>query len=221
MTVPDWRASTAGTRVRVALWLHSEVGEHGTFTKAQLRDAFPGVEQVDRRMRDLRAEGWIIATYRQDRSLSADELRLVREGGRIWERGYRSRAASSVTDKERQATFAADGYACRHCGIMGGDTYPDDPVRTATLTLARVPAVPGAALLTLCDRCHAGAQDQPADGSVLDDLGLLDDAQRARLAAWVTRGARPDQPEEALWRRYRRLPAGARREFEERLKRGD
>lgn len=57
MTVPDWRTHQAGTRVRVALWLHSEVPVGSSFTKAQLRDAFPGVEQVDRRMRDLRASG--------------------------------------------------------------------------------------------------------------------------------------------------------------------
>ncbi len=62
--VPDWRDGTLGTRVRVALWLASEVGEGGTFRKQQLRDAMPGVEQIDRRMRDLRPAGWEILTYR-------------------------------------------------------------------------------------------------------------------------------------------------------------
>src|SRR3954452_13389047 len=110
MTVPDWKTSTKGTRVRVALWLHSEVGDGGTFKKAQLREAFPGVEQIDRRMRDLRAEGWVLATYREDRSLEPDELRLVQVGGRVGEPTYRSRQSSTITDKERKAVFAADNY---------------------------------------------------------------------------------------------------------------
>ena len=75
MDVPDWRTSRTGSKTRVALWLVAEVGAGGTFTKADLRAAFPAIEQVDRRMRDLRTEGWVIATYREDRSLAADELR--------------------------------------------------------------------------------------------------------------------------------------------------
>src|SRR5437660_369339 len=103
MSVPDWRTSGSGARVRVALWLFSEVGASGTFTKADLREAFPGVEQIDRRMRDLRPEGWVITTYQEDRSLDVDELRLVEVGGAVWERGYRSRQVRAITSKERQA----------------------------------------------------------------------------------------------------------------------
>src|SRR3954471_6605661 len=109
---PDWRKSTAAARVRVALWLHSHVKVGGTFTKAQLREAFPNVEQVDRRMRDLRPEGWEILTFQEDRSLEPDELRLKTIGGRVWERGYRSKAKAAVSDRERQAAFLADDYQC-------------------------------------------------------------------------------------------------------------
>ena len=137
MPIPDWRASTAGSRIRVALWLASEIGEGGVFTKSQLREAFPNVEQVDRRMRDLRPEGWKIATYREDRSLEVDELRLIAIGGYVWEPGYQSRASIGLTDQQRQAVLARDGYACIHCGIAGGEQYPDDPVRTAKLTVRR------------------------------------------------------------------------------------
>src|SRR3954447_17133914 len=93
MSVPDWRTSTAGTRVRAALWLVEVVGVGNHFTKAELREAFPGVEQVDRRMRDLRDDSWVIATNREDRSLELDELRFVSMGGRVWEPGYRRSAA--------------------------------------------------------------------------------------------------------------------------------
>ena len=138
MTVPDWRTSSKGTRVRVALWLHTEIKPGGSFTKQQLREAFPRVEQVDRRMRGLRPEGWVITTYREDRSLAVDELRLVAEGGPVWEENYRSREQLSVTDRQRQAVFAADNYSCIYCGIGPGEAYADDPLRTAKLTLARV-----------------------------------------------------------------------------------
>lgn len=53
----DWRNADLGTRVRVALWLRDEIGEGGTFSKAALRAAISGAEQVDRRMRDLRPHG--------------------------------------------------------------------------------------------------------------------------------------------------------------------
>lgn len=219
VTIPDWRTSTAGTRVRAALWLRTEVGVGGTFTKAQLRNAFPNVEQVDRRMRDLRAEGWVIATYREDRSLATDELRLVEEGGPVWQKGYRSRSAPAVTDRDRQAAFAADGYACTHCGIMAGETYPDDALRTAKLSLARVTGHSGSGvtLLTVCDRCQAAAGEGPIDA--LAGLDALSAEQRRRLAGWIAAGSRPEPPEETFWRRYRRLPAADRRAVEEHLRR--
>lgn len=50
----DWRDGALGTRVRVALWLRDEVGVGNVFSKAALRAAITGAEQVDRRMRDLR-----------------------------------------------------------------------------------------------------------------------------------------------------------------------
>jgi hypothetical protein len=217
MSVPNWKTSTAGTRVRAALWLHTEIGVGGTFTKAQLRSAFPNVEQVDRRMRDLRPEGWIIATYREDRSLAPDELRLVEEGGPVWQRGYRSRANAAVSEKDRQAAFAADGYACTHCGIMGGESYPDEPLRSAILSASRIPATDGTiALLTLCDRCQAGSQEAPFDA--VGALEALSAEQRTRLAGWIDSGRRPEPPEEIFWRRYRRLPATARRVIADRLR---
>src|SRR4051812_32984771 len=113
--IPDWKTLSAGARTRVALWLIAEVGEGGTFTKSQLREAFPSIEQVDRRMRDLRPEGWSILTAAEDVTLAPDELRLAGVGGRVWEEGYRSRAKGTLTAKERQAIFRADSYQCVLC----------------------------------------------------------------------------------------------------------
>ncbi len=209
MTVPDWKTSTAGARVRVALWLHSEVRPQGTFTKSQLREAFPSVEQIDRRMRDLRPEGWVIATYREDRSLAVDELRLVEEGGPVWRPDYRSRATAAITDKERQAVFASDDYACAYCGITGGECFADDQLRTAKLTVARVTPLDGGRtqLQTVCDRCHVAVKDGSSGRQeLLTQADALDEAQRQRLRGWIARGARQQSPEELLWARYRRAP---------------
>ncbi len=224
MTVPDWRTSTAGARVRVALWLHTEVRLQGTFTKSQLREAFPSIEQIDRRMRDLRPEGWVISTYREDRSLGVDELRLVEEGGPVWLRGYRSRATAAITDKERQAVFASDDYACAYCGITGGESFADDQLRTAKLTVARVAPVDGRGtqLQTVCDRCHVAVRDGSSGREdLLAEADALNETQRRRLRGWIAAGARRQSPEELLWARYRRSPGAERLALEKHLTGGD
>lgn len=213
MTRPDWRTSRAGARVRVALWLLAEVGAGGTFTKSQLRHAFPAVEQVDRRMRDLRAEGWVITTYREDRSLSPDELRLVQVGGNVWERGYRSRVGSTMTDKERHAVFASDNFACVFCGISGGETYSDDALRTAKLTVARVtsPQADEVQWSTCCDRCHVAVRDgSPSEIDLQAAVNDLDEEQRQRLREWILRDTRTRSSEEIIWAEYRRAPRAKR-----------
>jgi 5-methylcytosine-specific restriction endonuclease McrA len=209
MSAPDWRTSTAGGRVRVALWLVAEVGVGCAFTKAQLREAFPLVEQIDRRMRDLRAEGWVIATYREDRSLAQDELRLVGVGARVWEVGYRPRT-DAVSARERRAVFSHDDYMCRYCGISAGEAYPDDPVRTAKLSAARVPSDVAPQLLTLCDRCLVGSQDTESAERLLDEIRALDRDERRRLFVWIQGGQRKWTRAELLWARFRRLPATSR-----------
>lgn len=218
MSVPDWHTFAAGTRVRVALWLHSEVGPGGTFTKADLRSAFPGVEQIDRRMRDLRAEGWIITTYQEDRSLAADELRLVEEGAAVWERGYRSQQSRAITAKERQTAMRADSFACVICGIGGGEVFPEHPLRTAKLAVVHVgdDARGGRRLSTICDLCIAGGARGTTD-ALISAIDELTPSERVLLADWVRRGVRPRSKEEQLWAQYRQLPSVDRAAIERHL----
>jgi hypothetical protein len=222
VTDPDWRHVRAGTRIRVALWLQSEVGEGGVFTKAQLRSAFPSVEQVDRRMRDLRAEGWRIATYREDRSLEVDELRLLAIGGRVWERGYKSRTEGAISDIDRRKILAADGYACRICGASAGETYPDNLAKVVRLTVQRTSAGGGSELRprTVCDRCRAG--ESPSAGpeeedAILSEVAALGSDGVARLRSWIAAGHREVPQEQKIWARYLTLPAGTREEIAKRL----
>lgn len=223
MSVPDWVTSSAGTRVRVALWLYSVVGEGGIFKKAHLRDAFPKVEQIDRRMRDLRPEGWAIATYREDRTLEVDELRLVRIGGPVWERGYSSQQTTAITDKERRATFAADNYMCVHCGISAGESYPDDLLRRAKLAVAKAPNPPGSRpnWRTVCDRCHvAGGPTEESAEAVIADLPHLGAEDLEHLRKWIVEGSRSVAPVDRLWARYQRLTAAEQQLVRHRMAEG-
>ncbi|MHC0429491.1 hypothetical protein ACX6XY_04770 [Streptomyces sp. O3] len=90
--LPDWTDKKMSSKVRTALWLASEVGEGNVYSKAQLREAFPDVAQIDRRVRELRDYGWVIATNRDDPTLSSHEARFVQAGDPVWQPGVRSRA---------------------------------------------------------------------------------------------------------------------------------
>lgn len=214
MALPDWQWYSGGSMKRAALWLASEVGEGGVFTKDDLRTTFPGVGQIDRRVRDLRDDGWIIYTMRDDVSLGSDEQRLVVVGGRVWERGYRRDAARSMSSKERQTVFDRDDYCCRICGVSGGEPFPDAPLRKARLMVARVRTARGdQQLATLCDRCRSGDAALSDLEAFASDLHALDAVQVARLGRWISLGRRSLAPEEKLFVAYLRLPGEARAAF--------
>jgi hypothetical protein len=219
MTVPDWATSRLGSRARVALWLMAEVGVGETFKKAELRAAFPAIEQVDRRMRSLREDGWVIATYREDVSLSSDELRLVTIGAHVWEDGYQPHTIP-VSARDRRSAFARDSYLCRYCGISAGEQYPDDPFRTSKLSAAKVAtADESSLLLTLCDRCLAGRVDSEPPERLMDDLQKLSRTELVELCSWIRQERRDWTATELLWARFRRLPATAREKVESALRR--
>jgi hypothetical protein len=207
VTLPAWQSSTAGARIRAALWLAQEIGEGGTFRKAQLRAAFPSVEQIDRRVRELREDGWVFATNREDLALASDELRLVRIGGAVWDKSYRRARTSSISANDRKATFAADGFACRHCGVAAGEPFADDPIRIARLSVARSPSPESRGLVTLCDRCIAagpGAGTADLD-AVVRDGRQLDPADREQLLRWMARDERDRTALDRVWARWRTL----------------
>lgn len=220
MAIPDWRTFPGGGTKRAALWLLAEVGEGETFTKGQLRAAFPGESQIDRRVRDLRAEGWVIHTNREDATLYLEEQRLVTAGGHVWEKGYQSRKEPGLSAKQRQAIFANDNYACSFCGITAGEQYPEDPLSRAKLSVSRA-ATSGAVAqyATVCGRCQQGRVTAPDPADVHADASRLDAAELARLGKWVREGRRRLTPEERVWADYRRMPSESRAEFASWLRR--
>lgn len=211
MNLPDWKISNAGTRIRAALWLASEIGEGGVFTKAQLRAAFPGVEQIDRRMRDLRQDGWQLSTYSQERSLAVDELRLVKIGGHVWEADYKSKRPQSTTDRERRETLARDNFACVFCGIGAGETYSDDPASSGQLSVTWcAPAGPVGRYATTCKRCRNPLSGNSSGDAAYEAAAELNPAEARVLVEWMKAGYRTSQQIDRTWALVRLLSKAER-----------
>ncbi|MGW5200753.1 hypothetical protein [Streptomyces spiralis] len=209
---------------RAALWLVSEVGLGNTFTKEQLRAAFPGVSQIDRRMRDLRDFGWRIHTNREDAELDPHEQRFVKQGDPVWEPGRATRKAGvgPLGATRRREVLARDGYMCRSCGITPGEAYDDSP-ELAQLDIARREVVkPGGAkateLVTECKRCRVGGRSLVADlDEVLRAATALDPADRRVLAGWLEADRREFSQLEQVWSAYRSLPEESRAQLRSEL----
>ncbi|MFC9280206.1 hypothetical protein [Streptomyces collinus] len=220
MPLPQWNDPDlkAGTMIRGALWLVQEIGEGNTFTKEQIRDAFPGISQADRRIRDLRDYGWVMLTNTEDATLAAEDQRFAKAGVPVWDSAARRAAApqKSVSAKDIQAALARDDYMCTICGISGGESYIDDSNQTAVLSVTRRSAVladgrEDILLVTECKRCRAGSSGSPARADeVLGEVQALDADERRRLARWIERGRRGSTALDRAWNAYRRLPADAR-----------
>ena len=227
MPLPAWNDPKlkAGTMVRGALWLVQEIGEGGIFTKERLREAFPGVSQADRRLRDLRDYGWVILTSSEDATLMSEDQRFVKAGVPVWDPVARRAAApqKSVSARERQAVLARDDYMCTICGISGSESYLDDSNQTAVLSVTRRATVlpdgrEEVLLVTECKRCRSGGDGSPARADeVLSDIKALAPPERRRLARWIERGRRGSTPLDRAWNAYRRLPAAARDEIQSAL----
>lgn len=215
--MPSWQDAGLGTMKRVALWLVSVVGEGNTFTKEELRAAFPGVSQVDRRMRDLRDFGWRIDTNREDAGLDSHEQRFVKPGDPVWEPGRATRKSGTIAigAARRREVLARDGYMCRSCGITPGETYAGT-YEAAQLDIARRDVVKAdgtkaTELVTECKRCRVGGRLLTADlEKVLTAAAALGSAERSVLSDWVAADRREFSRLEQIWSDYRSLPEESR-----------
>ncbi|WP_433053166.1 hypothetical protein [Dactylosporangium sp. CS-033363] len=195
-----------------------EVGTGNTFTKEQLRRAFPGLSQADRRMRDLRPYGWVISTNTDDATLLPEEHRFVSVGVPVWDSAARREAdlRRPIPAKDRDAILARDHYMCTVCGIAGGEEYLDDPSQTAVLSVSqRVAVLPDGdeaiGWATECKRCRAGASGSAAQAAdVIASIQRLSPDDRQRLVRWMIVGRREASALEQAWIAVRRLPPEAR-----------
>ncbi|GHE36058.1 hypothetical protein [Streptomyces sp. AC04842] len=223
MTMPSWQETTAGghklgSMARAALWLIQEVGEGEIFTVAKLREAFPDIAQIDRRMRGLRDYGWEIATAREDPELRSQERRFVTRGKDVWVPGQAKTPShkSSITSAQRAKVMQEDGYLCRTCGITGGEAYDDDIIQ-AVLNVARRPVIlaDGSVthqLVTECQRCGRGTADRSVDlPELIAKIEALAPLERSVLSSWVKNDKRTYSQLEVLWGLYRTLPQESRK----------
>ncbi|MER7315395.1 HNH endonuclease [Streptomyces halstedii] len=216
----NWRNTDLGARVRVALWLRDEVGVGSTFSKAALRAAISGTEQVDRRMRDLRPAGWIIRTNLDKPSLQPDQLYLEAIGAPVWDREHRAAGLRQISARMRRDVYERDLYMCRRCGIGAAEAYPDEPGSRARLTLGRVSphAAGGTAategFITECARCNERVRNlaglQTDSGQVWERVKALPARQRRELLEWMIADVRPLTLIDYAWGLYRQLPGALR-----------
>lgn len=225
MELPSWQDKGRGSMVRAALWLEREVGEGNIFKKSELREAFPDVSQIDRRIRDLRDYGWQIDTRREDDRLLQDEQRYVKKGAEVWIPGQRrtnAKARAGLSAQQRTRIMAGDDHICRSCGISAGETYPDGQ-QDAQLDVARRKVIQedgseDVQFVTECNRCRVGGRDR------VDDVGTLVEAARGLtqlelkvLRGWMAAGQRTLGPAEKVWGRYRALPEESRKAVQQAL----
>ncbi|MEV5339120.1 hypothetical protein AB0K93_11620 [Streptomyces sp. NPDC052676] len=218
MTLPSWQDKKLGSRARAALWLLAEVGEGNIFTKAALREAFPDVSQIDRRIRELRGHGWVINTSREDPELKQEEQRFVSRGDDVWIPGKAKapKHKNSLTATQRTKILHADNFVCRTCGVAAGDEYGDG-LEQAQLNVARRKVIrPGGEVeyqfVTECKRCGAGSSGREVDEeAVLEMVEALSPIERQTLAGWMAADQRTLSPLDKLWGVIRTLPEDSRK----------
>lgn len=205
----------------MAYYLATAVGEGNTFTMQAVRDACPGISQVDRRMRELRELGWVIHTYKDSASLQPEQLRLVRIGDRVWEPDYKPLVAGTrIPGPLRREVLERDHHRCTVCGIGAGEEYPDYPGRRARMTIGHVQPIGRGGrtekknLRTECAMCNETAKDttsSPTDPTlVMRRIRELPRKEKAILAQWMSADQRDFSELEDVWAEYRSLPAANR-----------
>ncbi|MGJ5896717.1 hypothetical protein DF268_29355 [Streptomyces sp. V2] len=217
--VPSYQDKQFGSMVRAALWLVTVVGEGNIFTKAQLREAFPDVAQIDRRLRDLRDHGWRIDTSRDDPSLLQQEQRFVTRGADVWIPG-KSKAPkhkASLTAAQRSKVLQDDNHLCRSCGVGAGETYEEGGIELSKLNVSRRKVLHSDGseefqLVTECKKCGTGGgADREVDlGAFLELVENLSPMERRLFAKWMDADQRSFSPIEKTWGIYRTLPQESR-----------
>ncbi|GAA4361938.1 HNH endonuclease [Angustibacter luteus] len=197
-----WQPYGGEKRLAAYLYFEAEVGDR--FTMRELREGLgtDGVaddaEQLNRRLRALRPDDWIIRSYKDDHSLPPNTYRLEAVGTRVWlgERNPRDKV-SKLTEK---VVIERDGRRCVVCGVGAGEEYPGEPGSFARMTIGH--RVPGARrggaspddLQTECAHHNEAARDvlpDPEDfDEVLPAVRALKRAELRDVRNWMAAGRR-------------------------------
>ena len=208
-----------GVERRIASYLYRNVAVGDTVTTDELRRKITidgkrnEDEHFQRRLRELRKDGWILPTQKELASLGPEEY-LVQSKGWAPELGARGKK-KAISNSVRNAVFARDGFTCQLCGERAGDVYADDPMNTVRLTVGHIVAQAhggGNAMDNLraeCSRCNETKRDEGQAPEHVEhiwssavNLPLKD---KKVLLSWLLAGARPRDKVEQIYVRTRLL----------------
>lgn len=217
---PGKKKQPFGAERRISAWLafNRKVGE--VFTMRDLRRALgeddipDDAEHLNRRLRNLRGDGWEIYSQRDDGSLAHVEYRIAKVG---WHPGTgESRPKKGgISERMRALVLKRDKSTCAVCGIVEGDPYPDNPGRKAVLTAGhRVPDrrlgrnATAEDLQAECERCNRAVRDEMPDPEtleeVLPEVRLMKRNEKKELLSWFEHGRSPSRVQQ-IYSRARRL----------------
>lgn len=235
-----WSPPAAGRRpgaeARLAAWLFFNRPEGSTFTLAEAREALGGPlgpnddEHMNRRLRQLRQDGWVIASHLHDASLSIGEYRVDVAGW--WPgSGRRPSRQKAIPASIRREVLARDGYRCALCGVAAGEPQrglPSSP--PAVITVGhRVPLSRGGSsreptnLRAECSLCNEAKRNVGRDpetlAELLPEIEGLAKREAELLLSWMAAGHRLRSALDQLYDRVRMLPELERAQIEARLAR--
>ena len=221
-----------GVERRIASYLYRNVEVGETITTDELRRKITVAgernsdEHFQRRLRELRKDGWILPTQKELASLGPGEY-LVQQKGWAPELGPRPRK-KLISNSVRNAVFARDGFTCQLCGERAGDVYADDPASTVRLTVGHIAAQAHGGsnsmenLRAECSRCNETKRDEGQApehvGHIWSSAVNLPLKDKKVLLSWLLSGARPRDKVEQIYVRTRLLSAEDRQRVIEKLR---
>jgi hypothetical protein len=217
-------------RLAAYLWFNVPVG--GTFTMRQLREELgdDGVpekaEHLNRRLRNLKPQGWKFRSYKDQYGQPMDEYVLEEKGNQLWVGERTKRPTISVALKRQ--VYERDHNRCVICGVGAGEPFPGEPGTAARLTAGHrtADARQGKASLdnlqTECSRCNEPARDTPPHpevlGEVMAAVKQLGAAEKAVLLMWLESGYRHRSKVDFAFDRTRKLAASEKEQIMEFLR---
>lgn len=143
-------------KIKIANYMANKVGE--VVTTEELHDvARPGIS-YQRRLRELREEGWPIESHIDNVRLRPGEYMLIDNPPT-----EPVRFSRRISNRLRAEVLERNGSLCQACGLGPGDRYPDNK-RKVVLHIGHIKdrAHGGqdtiANLKTLCARCNEGGK---------------------------------------------------------------
>lgn len=218
-----------GAERKLAAWLafNRTVGDVFTTKEVRLALGDPDVpnadEHLQRRLRQLRKDDWVIPSTKYDRNLPPEHYRIDAVGwhpGLLVPRPVRPR----ISDRVRRSVLERDGWRCSVCGVGSKEPYPDQPSAKAVLAIGHILSdeFGGSSsadnLRAECSRCNEPVRsDTPkpeTSEEVLTAVRALRNADLKRLSEWTDAGRRKREPVDEVYDRIRRLPTDERAEVE-------